>query len=1202
MLMMSLTAKAQRFFNLTADEVRVDTLLPVFNYAYPLGTNYADSTYEVFIEYPEFIPMETPSNSPCLGGEQDSSPKLGGVPLGSMPEIYQSISVDRKQGTLHIGFIPLVYRDGQYQKLVSFKLEIRGKKKEGRSKMEDGRRRTSDIRHQTSDITSRYTDNSVLRSGTWAKIRVAETGIYQLTTDLIKKAGFNDINKVKIYGYGGARQPEQLTAKYLAETDDLKEVPTCTVNGRRLFYAVGPVSWDANHRRIRNNYSDYGYYFLTENDSTALTIEKDAFINSYYPLPDDYCTLYEVEDYAWYHGGRNLYDATEIKAGASKNYTVAAKGTGNGQLTIVLSAINGASIAVSLNGETLGTVNISKQGEYDAMQTASSTFTVKNLQANNTVTIQTSATSGTTRLDYISIYSEQPQASPDLENGTFGTPEYVYRIMNQNHHAAKATDMVIIIPTTQKLLKEAERLKTLHEQHDSLRVTIVPADELYNEFSSGTPDANAYRRYIKMLYDRAETEADMPKYLLLLGDAAWDNRMNTSDWANTSVDDFLLCYESENSYSHTNCYVSDDYFGLLDDNEGVSLLTEKTDIAVGRITARTAEDAEIVVDKIDSYINNKEAAIWQNTVCMMGDDGNQNRHMEDADSVAQMAETLHPDILVKRIMWDAFTRVSSATGNRYPDVTRLIRQQMEQGALIMNYSGHGRADAISHEYVLTLSDFNISSSMRLPLWVTASCDIMPFDGQEENIGETALFNKQGGAIAFFGTTRTVYQPQNRLMNLSFTRQVLSRDEKGLMMPIGEAVRRAKTELVTTGIIIGYQKNAQGVLQPVYSTDRSENKLQYSLLGDPALRLALPTATIVVDSINHAAVSEDILTLKAGTTATISGRVLNNSNTTDSDFNGTVIAMVRDAKEEIVCKMNDTSETDVPFVYYDRTSTIFNGSDSVRQGRFSFTFVVPKDISYSDQQGIINLFAVNNTKTTTATGRFEQLVMNGTSESSGNQQGPTIYCYLNSASFVNGGDVNTTPYFVAELTDEDGINASGSGIGHDLQLIIDGEMSKTYSLNDYFQYDFGSYTSGKLGYSIPALDYGKHHLLFRAWDVLNNSSTAELTFNVVKGIEPVFSDMDCTPNPATTKTTFRIIHDRANSPLDVIIDVFDISGRHLWSHSESGTYSGNTLTIDWDLTNNGGSRLNTGVYLYRVQLSCDGSSYASKAKKLIILRK
>ncbi len=1186
-------ARAQVFFNLTADEVRIDTLLPVFNYAYPIGPHYADSTYEVTIDYPEFVPM---SEAEIERYKRIRNEELGirNYDLPAMPDIHQSLSVDRKQGTLHVAFVPLVYRDGQYQKLVSFKLEVKGESLEMR-----GERRTSAISHRASDI-SRYADNSVLRTGAWAKIRVPVTGIYQLTSDLIKKAGFNDINKVKIYGYGGARQPEQLTADYLVETDDLKEVATCTVNGRRLFHAIGPVTWDTNHKRIRNNYSDYGYYFLTENDSTPLTIGQEDFVKSCYPLNDDYCSLYEVDDYAWYHGGRNLYDATEIKAGTTKTYTIAAKGTGSGQLTIAITAKGGASVTFTLNGETLGTLSIGKQGDYEEMLTGSRTFSVSNLQASNTVTVTTSATSGTTRLDYISTYSTQPQASPDLENGTFAAPEYVHHITNQNHHAAQPTDMVIIIPTSQRVLKEAERIKALHESHDSLRVTIVPADELYNEFSSGTPDANAYRRYVKMLYDRAESEADMPRFLLLLGDAAWDNRMRCAEWSNTSPDDFLLCYESENSYSHTSCYVSDDYFGLLDDNEGASLLTEKTDIAIGRITARDAADAAIVVDKIDNYMNNKEAAIWQNTFCVMGDDGNQNNHMEDADSVAKSVETLCPDMLVKRIMWDAYTRVSTATGNRYPDVTRLIKQQMQQGALIMNYSGHGRADAVSHEYVLTLSDFSETTSMRLPLWLTASCDIMPFDGQEENIGETALFNKQGGAIAFFGTTRTVYQPQNRLMNLSFTRQVLSRDDKGLMMPIGEAVRRAKSELVTTGIIIGYQKDTQGNLKPIWSTDKSENKLQYSLLGDPAMRLALPTASIVVDSINHKTVGDDILTLKAGTTATISGRVLDNSGMTDGSFNGIVNTMVRDAKEQIVCKMNNTSETDDPFVYYDRPNTIFNGSDSVRQGRFTVTFVVPKDISYSDQQGIINLYAVNSDKTTTASGRFEKLVMNGKGEGSDNQQGPSIYCYLNSTSFANGGNVNTTPYFVAEIADEDGINAAGNGIGHDLQLIIDGEMNKTYSLNEYFQYDFGSYTSGKVGYSIPTLEYGKHHLLFRAWDVMNNSSTAELDFNVVKGVEPVFSDVDCTPNPATTKTTFRIVHDRANSPLDVIIDIYDISGRHLWSHNESGTYSGNTLTIDWDLCTDGGRRLSTGVYLYRIQLSSEDSGYVSKAKKLIVL--
>jgi hypothetical protein len=236
----------------------------------------------------------------------------------------------------------------------------------------------------------------------------------------------------------------------------------------------------------------------------------------------------------------------------------------------------------------------------------------------------------------------------------------------------------------------------------------------------------------------------------------------------------------------------------------------------------------------------------------------------------------------------------------------------------------------------------------------------------------------------------------------------------------------------------------------------------------------------------------------------------------------------------------------------------------------------------------------------ANGSCNNLVLNGTKESSGSNLGPDIYCYLNSTSFTNGGAVNTTPTFIAELNDEDGINASGGGIGHDLQLIIDGDMAKTYTLNDYFQYDFGSYTKGTVAYSIPALSYGEHKLLFRAWDVLNNPSTAELTFNVVKGLEPVFIDVDCTPNPAKTSTTFRIVHDRANSEMDVRLEIFDTSGRHLWTYEQSGVSSGSTYSLDWDLTIDGGRRLNTGLYLYRVNIASDGSSYASKVKKLIVI--
>lgn len=1171
-------ARAQKFFNLTADEVRIDTLLPAFHYAYPLDEHYADSTYSVEILYPDFIPM---SQADILRYQQ-----LSGRPLGQLPEVVQSLSVSRKQGTLHIGFVPLVYRDGQYQKLVSFMLKVKGHAKQQlkRAKRADG---------------ERYAANSQLATGTWAKIRVPSTGIYQLTSDLIRQAGFTDLNKVKVYGYGGAMQPEVLMGDYLTLTDDLQEVPLCDVDGKRLFYAVGPITWGADNKRIRNPYSSYGYYFLTQSDSAPETISWSDFLAANYPTANDYNHLYEVDDYAWFAGGRNLYDANLLYSGKSYKYTVASTGTSStGNLTVALSGLGtGGSVKIGLNGKELGSISIPAVGTYEKMRTAESTFTVDNLQASNEVTLTPNNNVPNVRLDYISTYASAPNAAPESAQD-FPSPEYVYNITNQNHHADKAVDMVIIIPTSQKLLAQAERLKTLHEQKHGLRVRIVPADELFNEFSSGTPDANAYRRYLKMLYDRATAAADMPRYLLLLGDCAWDNRMLSQQWQNYSPDDFLLCYESENSYSQTYCYVTDDYFCLLDDGEGGSLLSsDQADVAVGRIPARDANDAAIVVDKITNYVNNQQAGSWQNLFCVMGDDGNNNIHMADADSVGRLIENRYPDFVVKRIMWDAYNRVSSSTGNSYPDVARLIKQQMQQGALVMNYSGHGAPAAISHEYVLRLNDFAETTSQRLPLWVTASCDIMPFDGQEDNIGETALFNKKGGAIAFYGTTRTVYQSQNRLMNLAFTNRVLSKDDEGQPIAIGEAVRLAKNELISTGVILGY--DSQG--NPIRGTDQSTNRLQYSLLGDPALQLAMPTQHLEITTINDTPLTEGVqLTVKAGSTAKVEGRIVGNDGLTDASFNGTMTALVRDIKEQIICRQNDGTET--PFTYYDRPNTIFSGSNQVKEGLFSFTFAVPKDISYSDKNALINIYAVNDDKTTEACGRSGSLVLNGKASQSGSETGPSIYCYLNSESFSNGDDVNQTPYFTALLNDEDGINASGSGIGHDLQLIIDGQMATTYTLNDYFQYDFGSYTKGQVGFSIPALSYGQHKLLFRAWDILNNSSTTELTFNVAKGLEPQIVSVECSPNPAKTRTTFRIVHDRIGSEMDVKLELFDTSGRHLWTYTENGVPTDQTYTLDWDLTTNEGRRLNTGLYLYRVSISSDGSNYTSKAQKLIILNK
>ena len=748
--------------------------------------------------------------------------------------------------------------------------------------------------------------------------------------------------------------------------------------------------------------------------------------------------------------------------------------------------------------------------------------------------------------------------------------------------------MVIIIPTTQKWLAEAERIKALHESKDGLRVGIVPADELYNEFSSGTPDANAYRRYLKMLYDRAETEADMPRYLLLFGDGAWDNRMLISDWRNCNPDDFLLCYESDNSFSEVKCYVSDDYYCLLDDEEEIQQRTSretlnylgKPDVAVGRFPVRSAEEAKIIVDKTIGYANNENAGSWQNTLMFMGDDGNNNAHMITADKVANALQAAHPALNIKKVFWDAYARQSSSTGNTYPDAAALIKSQMAEGALMMNYSGHGISYGISHEFVLRLADFEEPTSLRLPLWLTASCDIMAFDGQEENIGEAAVLNKKGGAIAFFGTTRTVYANYNELINLGFSQYVLG-STNGVRNTIGEAARMIKCDLVDS------------------RRDVTPNKLQYTLLGDPALVLAAPTQKVVIDQINGLPIDgAQPVRLAAGSIAKVTGHIASGE-ALDATFNGTITAIVRDAEETIVCRLNDPSDADEAFVFNDRTKTLYSGSDSIRSGAFTFTFAVPKDISYTDGTGLMTLYAVNHEKTRTAHGVSSNFILNGSSTALNDSIGPSIYCYLNSKSFRSGGKVHTSPYFVAELYDDNGINASGSSIGHDLELIIDGDMAKTYNLNSCFAYEFGDYRSGTLGFSIPALDYGHHHLLFRAWDVLNNSSTAELDFLVARDIAPECIGVRCLRDPATGGATFVITHDRAGSELHVQLDIYDMAGRQLWRYTETGVPADNTYTFDWNLSMDGGRRLQTGVYLFKISISSDGSGQSSMTKKLLI---
>ncbi len=1184
------SSAAQRFFNLTAQEVEVDSVLPHFLYSIPLGDNYEDSVYTVTVKYPEYLDMTVTDIA--------NYNKLSGAALPSQVAVEQYVTVSRDKAFLVVSFCPLVFRSNKYQALASFMLDVKARALRG-----------SALRAKRASVAlaasaDKYAAHSVLASGRWAKIRVAESGVYQLTESVIQQAGFTDLNKVKIYGYGGNLQNEALRGEDLAKYDDLMEVPQCIVGGRHLFYGKGPVSWESatTTTRTRNPYSDYGYYFITQGDDAPTTVDSTEFVNSFYlsadgktVAPDFYHSIFEEDGYSWYHGGRNLFSPTAIAVGNSQQLVIN-NPTASTEATLyvnVSSATKGAVAQVMRRGKQILSLSVDIRSYCTAgQQSGFVTLTDMEPDGKDTISI-VAASGGEIRLDYVSLAWKSPMPAPSL-SASFPAATYVYNIQNQDLHAADFADLVIIIPTSQKLREQAERLKAHHESYDSMRVNIVPADELYNEFSSGTPDANAYRRYLRMLYDRAEKNtANMPKYLLLFGDCVWDNRMLTSDCKKLSADDYLLAFESENSFSETACYVSDSWYGILSEGAGAAPKREMQDVGVGRFPVTTAAEAKIMVDKTINYATDKNGAgAWQNTIMFMGDDGNNNVHMSDVNSVADSISSYYPGFLVKKVMWDAYTRQSSSTGFTYPDVTKIIKQQQNSGALVMDYAGHGSATQISHERVLTLSDFSSFRNAHLPLWVTAACDIMPFDGVAENIGEAAVLNERGGAVAFYGTTRTVFTTANKYINHAFMKRVLSLQD-GKPIAIGEAHRLAQND-VMLGNNYYYDSNGNKVTEK----DVDENHLQYSLLGDPALSLRLPTMNVVVDSIDGVSTSgADMPTMKAGAVVKISGHVEGSN-----DFSGYVAATVRDSRELVTCKLNNTSSdgAETAFTYYDRLNTLYNGSDSVKNGKFEFSMAVPKDINYSDQQGLINLYAVDAKAGMRGNGSCDRFIVGGSEETKNDSVGPSIYCYLNSSSFVDGGNVNSTPYFVAQVKDKDGINASGSGIGHDLLLVIDGDMNKTYSLNDNFTFDFGTYTSGSTFYSIPELEAGRHTLQFRAWDIQNNSSTVSLNFNVVKGLEPQLFDVNVTNNPARTSTTFIISHDRIESEMDVVIEIFDAAGREMWRYSENGVPGTGTYEVTWDLSVDGGRPLQTGVYFYRVKVASEGSNYASKTKKLIVI--
>lgn len=757
-------------------------------------------------------------------------------------------------------------------------------------------------------------------------------------------------------------------------------------------------------------------------------------------------------------------------------------------------------------------------------------------------------------------------------------PLRIVEVKPQNLHSMAPADMIIV--THPLFLDNARRLAEIHLQDDGTSTLIVTPEQIYNEFSGGIPDAAAIRNFVKMIWERGRNNGSPLKYLLLFGDGSYENK--TPPPLNSS---FIPTWQSVNSNTGVLSFTSDDFYGLLDDGEGEA--DGWLDIGIGRLPASDTTSAGVMVRKISSYLRASNQGSWRNILCLVADDEDSNLHMFDAEGLAETASEAAPQLTIEKIYLDAFRQVTSVTGDAYPDASRAVDDRMEAGCLIMNYVGHGNESGLAHERVIRTDNINSwKNAGMLPLFITATCEFSRFDDVDINrttgtisaktsAGEMVLLNPSGGGVALMSTTRVVYSAPNYALNRGIYDVALSAASDGRSMRLGDIIRQAKT-----------------------SSGSGMNKRNFLLLGDPALRLAWPLqGSVVTDSINGVHVSLPSDTLKALSLITISGHLEDPGGSLMSGFNGTVEPTVFDKPGNVSTLANDGGS---PMVFPVTGNVLFRGKTTVTNGRFSFSFIVPLDINYNYGKGAIKYYAYDGAAD--LNGSFQGITVGGFSETAEDENdGPVIRLFMNDTLFRDGGVTDTSPILLAHLDDPSGINATGTGIGHDIIAWLDDDIASAVVLNGLFRADIGMHSSGSLAYPLLVTEKGEHKVSLRAWDNLNNPSVETLSFIVETGGTFRLNSLLAFPNPVADGTKFTAGHNRPGTEMEVTITIFSSDGRTVRLLRENCLTGGYALPdIPWDACDMNGGRVAKGIYFWRAEAVTAEGEKTSAAGRLIIL--
>ncbi|GAB4205255.1 MAG: type IX secretion system sortase PorU [Bacteroidia bacterium] len=773
-------------------------------------------------------------------------------------------------------------------------------------------------------------------------------------------------------------------------------------------------------------------------------------------------------------------------------------------------------------------------------------------------------------------------------------PVFIKTVQNQNLHGIAQADYIIVTPPQFK--QQALDLATFHQQEEGLTYAVVTTEEVYNEFSSGNPDATAIRDFVRMLYKRnggKNPGNNSPKYLLLFGDGSYNNKDRSFN--NTAL---IPAYETGISVSPILSAVTDDFYGWLDDNEGDDWSNSIVDIGVGRFTVFNSSQANAAVNKVKAYYrknynfsvqtndnccnvsnDNYPFGDWRTLFTFFADDGDAQLHMWQADSLSRYISNLHPEYNVNKIMADAYQQITVPGGNRIPDASAALDKAFEKGSLVINYTGHGNEVGLGHEAFLTLSQINSYKNINnMPLFITATCEFTRFDDPGRvSAGEQCFLQSNGCAIALFTTVRLAYASTNFYLSQKLFEEILDTLPNGKMMALGDIVKNTK---IKTNIGFYF--------------------INFHLIGDPALTLAYPKHKIVITSINnHTLTSSPQDTLKALSKVTVSGFVADKYGNKLNNFNGIIYPKVFDKSQVISCIGNkpESVVSGKTFTFVAQKNILFKGKVEVKNGDFSFSFIVPKDINYAIDTSKMSFYAHNGKED--AMGYTSKFYLGSSNTNAAiDNEPPRIDLFLNDRKFVSGGITNENPVMFSEIVDSSGINITGTSIGHDLLATID---NKQINLNDYFEYDLNSYQKGKIKYPFNNLAEGNHQLALKAWDINNNSATAKIDFIVAKSGELALNHVLNYPNPFTTKTKFMFEYNTSCESIKIKVEIFTITGKLVKTITKEIFASGYREDgIEWDGRDDYGDKLAKGVYIYRVSISDNTNKKAEKIEKLVIL--